>query len=398
MTKTIKVPIGPIHPALKEPTKLTLEVDGETIVDADYHVGYIHRGIEWAGMRQNLVRSIYLAERTCGICAFCHPWSIVQAVEEIGQIEVPERADYIRTITAELERIHSHVLWAGVAAHEIGFDSLMHFTWKVREKVLDTIEAMSGNRITYGMIQYGGVRRDIDPKTVELIRETNQYYLDLMERVEDVFLHDPTISLRANDVGILPKKTALELVAVGPTARASGVNRDVRQDWSYGAYPDLGVKAITSTKGDVKSRVIVRLKELGQSVQILEDCLDQMPKGKIISEPNITKLLFDMQKFEGEAVGRHEAPRGEVFHYVRMAQKEAPIAWKIKAPTYNNVASWPKMLIGEEIADVPLIAASIDPCMSCTDRVTVVKNGKENLLTDQDLHKLSVAKTRRLMK
>ncbi|MFC2175249.1 nickel-dependent hydrogenase large subunit [archaeon] len=396
--KTINVPIGPVHPALKEPTKITVELDGERIVGADYEVGYVHRGVEWAGMRQNLVRTIYLAERTCGICAFCHPWCLVQAVEEIAGLEVPLRADYIRVIMSELERIHSHVLWAGVAAHEIGFDSLMHFTWKVREDVLDTIEMLSGNRITYGILQFGGVRRDVDERMAVRVLHSVNYYRSLVEKLEKVLLGDPTISVRAKGVGVLTKQEALEMVAVGPTARASGVNKDVRQDFGYSAYPELGVKAITTKNGDVSDRIYVRIRELAQSCDILEKCVKQMPKGKIISEPNITKLLFDLQKVEGEAIGRHEAPRGEVFHYLRMEKQEAPVAWKIRAPTYNNLQSWPIILMGEELADVPIIAASIDPCMSCTDRVTVVRGNERSVMTDLDLHKLSVAKTRRLMK
>jgi len=400
MSKTVNIPIGPVHPALKEPVRFTIEVEGEKVVGADYEVGYVHRGIEWAGMRQNPIKTIHLSERICGICAFCHPLCFVQAIEEIGDVEVPERAEYIRVITAELERIHSHMLWAGVAAHEIGFDSILNLTWNIREKVMDIVEYITGNRVTYGMLQIGGVRRNITEKQYPKIREATQYYRELLDKIEDVFLRDPTIRMRSRDVGILTKKRALELCAVGPTTRASGVPKDVRQDFPYIAYPDLDVKAIMPEEpiGDVYDRIFVRIREIGQSADIIEQCLDQMEPGPILAEQNVAKLLADLQNFEGEAVGRAEAPRGEVFHYVRMNKNEAPLSWKARAPTYNNVQTWPDMIVGEELADVPIIVASIDPCVSCTDRVTLIKDGKEEIVTGEQLHKLSVLKTKRVMR
>ena len=351
-------------------------------------------------MRQNPIKTIHLSERICGICAFCHPLCFVQAIEEIGDVEVPERAEYIRVITAELERIHSHMLWAGVAAHEIGFDSILNLTWNIREKVMDIVEYITGNRVTYGMLQIGGVRRNITEKQYPKIREATQYYRELLDKIEDVFLRDPTIRMRSRDVGILTKKRALELCAVGPTARASGVPKDVRQDFPYIAYPDLDVKAIMPEEpiGDVYDRIFVRIREIGQSADIIEQCLDQMEPGPILAEQNVAKLLADLQNFEGEAVGRAEAPRGEVFHYVRMNKNEAPLSWKARAPTYNNVQTWPDMIVGEELADVPIIVASIDPCVSCTDRVTLIKDGKEEIVTGEQLHKLSVLKTKRVMR
>ncbi len=402
------IPVGPVHPALKEPIELDLRVEGERIVGVDVKCSQAHRGIEWLGMnRNNSIQNIYLAERVCGICNVCHPYCMVLAVEEAAGIEVPERADYIRTIVAEMERIHSHLLWAGVAAHEIGFDTVFHYTWALREEIMDAIEYVTGNRVTKGIMMIGGVRRDITKEREERIRKALRYYEEKFEKIEDLVLHDKTIRMRTRNVGILTREDALKLCAVGPVARASGVPKDVRQDYPYGAYADIGVRAILPDQytgeiiGDVYDRIVVRLLEVKQSIQIIHDALDNIPQGDIVAEKNLVKLLSMLKRAEGEGIGRVEAPRGEDIHYVRLRQGEEPfLSWKIRAPTYNNVLPWIPMLLGAEIADVPIVAASTDPCMSCLNRVTVVDESsrKEFTLTKERMHEMSVRKTRRMMR
>ena len=397
------LPIGPIHPALKEPVMFEFEIEGERIVNVDFKVGHVHRGIEWIGTQKNPLQILPIAERICGICNISHPIAFCIAVENAAGIDVPERAQYIRVIVAELERIHSHILWAGVAAHEIGFDSVLFLTWRVREKVLDLIEYLTGNRITKAMFTVGGVRRDITEDQYPKIREALNYYKEMFNKLKHVFLDDKTVMMRSRDCGILTKKEALELCAVGPTARASGVKKDVRVDYAYAAYGDLDIKTVTpdavtgEVKGDVYDRIIVRLLEVAQSVDIIEQCLDNMPSGDLAAEAKPAKLLALLRKAVGEGVGRAEAPRGEVIHYVKLTGEEHPYTWKVRAPTYNNLMPWVPMLMGEQIADIPIVAASTDPCMSCTNRVTAVINGKRDVLTHEYLHKLSVEKTRRLM-
>jgi len=400
------IPIGPIHPALKEPIRLDLTIDGEEIVDVDITVGHVHRGIEWLGMnRNNPIQNIYLAERICGICNICHPFAYIMAVEHAAGITPPERAEYIRVITAELERIHSHLLWAGVAAHEIGFDTVFYLTWRVREEVMDLIEYVTGNRVTKAMFQIGGVRRDITEEQFPRIRQSLNYYLGIFDQLRRVFLEDKTILMRTKNVGILKTEDALKLLTCGPTGRASGVTKDVRQDQAYSAYADLDIKAITpdvltgTVVGDVYDRIIVRLLEVKQSIEIIEQCLEQMPAGPLLAEPKPAKLLNMLKKAEGEGVGRAEAPRGEVIHYVRLeAGRETLATWKVRAPTYVNLVAMPIILKGGQIADVPIAFASIDPCISCTNRVVVVdrKTNKKSLLTDRDLRELSIEKMRKL--
>jgi membrane-bound hydrogenase subunit alpha len=401
---TYHIPVGPIHPALKEPVFFEFEIDGERIVDVDVKLGHVHRGIEWASRKRNPVQILYLAERVCGICSYCHPAAFALAVEDIADIEIPERAEYLRVVQSELERICSHTLWAGVAAHEIGFDSVLFLTWQIREKALDLTEYLTGNRVTKAITMIGGVRRDITKDMLPTTQKGLQYLKDNFEKLRHVFLDDKTFKMRSQGCGILTKDDALKLCAVGPTTRASGVKKDVRVDISYFAYGDLDVSHITpdvltgEVNGDVYDRIIVRLLEVKQSIDLIEQCLDKMPSGDIVAEPKIAKLLNQLKKVNGEGVGRHEAPRGEVIHYVKMDGNDAPFTWKIRAPTYNNILPWIPMLKGEQIADIPIVAASTDPCMSCTNRVGIVKDNKRYELAKEELHRLSVEKTRRLMR
>ncbi|MDO8840737.1 nickel-dependent hydrogenase large subunit [Methanocalculus sp.] len=396
------VPIGPIHPALKEPVQFLFDVEGEVVKKADFAPGQTHRGIEWMGMRRNPVQIIHMTDRICGICGVTHSFAFARAVEQIVDIEVPPHAEYIRVIIAEFERIQSHLLWAGVAAHELGFDTLFYLAWRVREEAMDVIEYITGNRVNYGLIQVGGVRRDITPEQHPTIQKCLDGYRDLLGKMLNLFLHDTTISIRCKDCGLLSFEQALNLCTVGPTARASGVMKDVRFDYPYSAYGDLDITPILPSayggeiNGDVYDRIVVRLLEVAQSIEIIETCLKEMPDGPILWEPKLPKLLSACKKAHGEAVGRHEAPRGECLHYVAMDGHDAPAMWKVKASSYSNLHAWIPMLEGEQLADVPIIVASIDPCLSCTDRVAVIRGTKRDLLTKEDLHRLSVEKTRRI--
>ncbi len=405
---TYTIPVGPIHPALKEPVQLMLEIEGEKVVDTDILMGQVHRSIEWLGMnRNNPVQSLYVAERICGICSTCHPFSLAMAVEQAANITVPDRAEYIRVIAAEMERIHSHILWAGVAAHEIGFDTVFYLTWRAREEIMDLIEYVFGNRVTKAVLQFGGVRRDITAEHLPRIRKSLDYYKSIFEHLRRIFLEDMTVQMRTRNVGILSTEDALKLLTVGPTARASGVPKDVRQDQPYSAYADLNVKAITpdaitgTVVGDVYDRIIVRLLEIKQAVEIIEECIDRMPEGPTMSETKMPRLLKRLSDAAGEGVGRVEAPRGEVIHYVSLEPGQSTLAtWKVRGPTYVNLVCVPTVLKGMQIADVPIAFASLDPCMSCTNRVLITDRatGRTSAVGHEELHRLSVERTRELQR
>jgi NADH-quinone oxidoreductase subunit D len=377
---TIKVPFGPQHPALKEPENFIFEVDGDIVTNVKPRIGYNHRGLEKAFELRTYIQNIYLAERICGICSDAHTTAYVQAVEELLGIEAPPRAKYIRTIIAELERIHSHFLWVGVAAHEIGFDTLFMYLWRDREAVMNLLEMISGNRVHYAMNTIGGVRRDIPAdmipkieKSLDFLEERAKYYANAVQT-------EQTVLKRTVDVGVLAAKDAVDLCAVGPTLRASGVKNDVRADDPYAAYGDVPFDVITHDKGDVFSRLLVRAKELLECVKISRYALEHMPAGMI-------RVKTPMAVPTGEVVSRVEAPRGELIHYIKSNGTTKPERYKVRSPTLGNIPALCKTLMGSHLADVPIILAGIDPCFSCMDRMvfTDVKSNDNWVWTMQEL-------------
>jgi NADH-quinone oxidoreductase subunit D len=381
-----KIPLGPQHPALKEPESFSVALKGERILGVDIRLGYNHRGIEKAAEERTYIQDVYLIERVCGICSHAHSTAFVQAVEEIAGLTVPKRALYIRSIIGELERIHSHFLWLGVAGHEIGFDTLLMYSWRDREVVMDLLAHITGNRVNYGMNAIGGVRRNIDDTQrkeilagVDKLEERTKYYIKLA-------LEETTIINRLSGVGVVSHEDALRLGAVGPTARASGVNRDVRRDDPYAAYADIAFDVITDNHNDVYGRTIVRLKELVESCRMLRQLLDTLPDGPI-------SVRAPRKIPAGEALSRYEGPRGEDVHYVLANGTDKPERVKIRAPTLANVQAVKHMLRDRYLADMPIVIAAIDPCFSCTDRLIAVNHAdshKKEVMKWQDLRQYSI--------
>jgi NADH-quinone oxidoreductase subunit D len=309
---------------------------------------------------------MYLIERICGICSHSHSTTFVQAVEEIAGLTIPPRAGYIRTIVGELERIHSHLLWLGVAGHEIGFDTLLMYTWNDREIVMDLLAELTGNRVNYGINTIGGVRRDITTsetdevlKGVKKLEERAKYYIALAK--EEMMLIK-----RLSGVGVLSRDDALRLGAVGPTARASNVARDVRKDDPYAAYAELDFKVTTDDHNDIYGRTLVRLGELLEAFRLIRTAIERLPEGPIaVKAPRKIPA--------GEAVSRYEAPRGEDVHYVKSNGTDKPERVKVRAPTLANIQTVAFMLEDRYLADLPIVVAAIDPCISCTDRTISVR-------------------------
>ncbi|MDD5423146.1 MAG: nickel-dependent hydrogenase large subunit [Candidatus Omnitrophota bacterium] len=380
------IPIGPQHPMLKEPESFSVTLSGEKIMKFSARLGYNHRGIEKACEERTYVQDVYLTERICGICSHSHSTCFVQAVEEIAKLEVPKRALYIRTLVAELERIHSHLLWLGVAGHEVGFDTLLMYSWRDREIVMDILASLTGNRVNYGLNAIGGVRRDVSAeqikdvlKAVDALEERTKYYIQIATQ-------ETTLINRLSGVGILSPKDAIKLGAVGPTARASGVDRDVRRDDPYAAYADLKFKVITDDHNDVYGRTLVRMGELIESYSMIRQLAKKMPEGPIaVKAPRKIPA--------GEATSRYEAPRGEDVHYVRSNGTDKPDRVKVRAPTLANIQTVAKMLEDRQLADLPIVIAAIDPCFSCTDRVTMVREAdkrSKKLMEWEELHSYSI--------
>ena len=356
------VPIGPYHPALEEPVHAKLYTEGEVIKDAEVFVGYNHRGIEKLATERNAIQTLVLVERVCGICSHSHAMTYAMCVETINGIDVPKRGQYIRVITAELERLHSHFLWLGIACHIIGHDSMFMHIWDERELVMDLLEKMTGNRVNYAMVTIGGARRDIsDDLRRELLAACDKLKAPL-DRIVEIALNDKTIAMRTKGVGLLPREDAIRMGAVGPHARASGVRIDVRKDAPYSSYEDFDFDVPVVDSGDVFARVVVRALECYESIKIIRQALENLPDTPI----NLGNKLIKIQP--GQAVCRHEAPRGQLSHMVVGEGSFNNHRVSIHVPSYKNTPTVPFMLRNNTVADAGLIIASIDPCFSCLDR------------------------------
>ena len=373
--------MGPQHPALEEPESFNLLLEGERVVAATVALGYNHRGMEKAAESRTFVQNIYLLERICGICSHSHSTCYVQTVETLAGLEAPKRAQYLRALVGELERIHSHLLWLGFAGHEIGFMTLFMYAWRDREIVMDILEMLTGNRINYGMNSIGGVRRDITPKQAEDILEAADHLQERTEFYKNVVLQEQLVVIRLSGVGKLTREDGLRFGAVGPVLRASGVKRDIRRDDPSGIYGELDFNVITDEHEDVYGRTVVRVHELLESCKLIRQILRQMPEGPI-------SIKAPARIPPGEAISRYEAPRGEDIHYTRSNGTDKPERVKVRAPTLANLAAITHMIEGGYLADVPIVIAAIDPCFSCTDRAIRVKNtasGQENRLSWEEL-------------
>lgn len=385
------VTIGPFHPLQEEPGHFRLHVDGEIVTKVDINIGYNHRGIEKLCESRNWEQVVFLVERICGICSTSHPIASVQAMEDCGNIEVPERALYIRSIIGELERIHSHLLWAGLAGHFIGYNTVFAWAWKWREPVLDIFEKTTGNRNHYGVMKPGGVWRDIEEQDIPWIFKQLDALEPKIHLLAGAVQDDPVLHARLKGVGILTPEDIRRYSALGPTARGSGVPIDVRRDHPYAAYGKVDWKVITYPTCDIYAKAVVRVLECLESIKIIRQCLQKMPKGEIDSKPTSIP--------PGEGVGHHEAPRGEVFHYCRSDGSNRPARYKARAPTYMNLPTDYTAVVGESITDAALVLAAIDPCYSCTERTGVFHYRTGELLySGKDLLRMSHEKTARLRK
>ena len=395
MGRKTLIPIGPYHPLQEEPELFKLYCDGEIVTDIKWETGYNHRGIEKLSESKTYDQVFFLVERICGICSTSHPFAFANAVEEITGIEITDRAKYIRSVIGELERIHSHLLWVGLAGHFLGYNTVFMWAWKYREPVLDLFEMITGNRNSYAMFKVGGVRRDIENHKIPAIRKEMSVIRKKLDLLTGAVMDDPVIHARTKGVGVLSRQDILDYAAVGPTARASGVDIDVRRDDPYAAYPLVNWKVITAQAGDVFAKAEVRLLEMYESASIIEQCIDALEK---MEEGNVALKINDIPP--GIGTGRAEAPRGEVFHFVVSDGSNSPARHKIRAPSYTNIATFKKSCIGQTIADATISLAAVDPCYCCTERMAAaydVSSG-EKILSANELINISLKRTGEIRK
>jgi NADH-quinone oxidoreductase subunit D len=381
----IRVPVGPQHPAFKEPINFLLSVVGERIIDVKPRLGYNHRGIEKAAETRNYYQNLELVERICGICPVCHSLAFCQGVERLYEIEAPHRAQYIRTIMAELERLHSHSLWIGFLMQILGFETAFMHIWRDRELILNLYESITGNRVHHSLNTLGGVRRDLTTNILSKIAKTMKIFKTRVEHYKSVFCREPSVIKRTRGIGILPVKDSLQRFAVGPVLRSCGVKKDIRRDFPYAAYEDLTFNVITKQGCDVEARLHVRINEMTESLEIIKQCLLQLPSGAI-------KMKIPRRPIIGETLSRVEASRGELFYFILSDGKQQPYRLKVRTPTLANFSSLQKMLENAHLADVPVIISSIDPCISCCERVQIVdrQTGMRKIWNAEDFRRYAL--------
>jgi Ni,Fe-hydrogenase III large subunit/Ni,Fe-hydrogenase III component G len=361
------IPFGPFHPTLDEPAHFRLYVEGEMVRGCEYRGFMVHRGIEKLAESVLSYNDIpMLAERICGICGCVHNVTYAQSVENAVGMKVPPRAEYIRTIMLELERLHSHLLWVGLACHIVGFDTLFMQSFRIREPIMWMAEKISGNRKTYALCVIGGVRWDITPEIKAELRQV----LDKLEsewRVVVVAVSkDKNIQKRTSGIGVTDKTLVKNMGLIGPVARAAGVAIDCRNDHPYAAYGRAEFDVITEQDGDVWSRLLVRAREVFESIKIIRQCLEKM-------EPGPLQLKIEDELPVGQiGLSSVEAPRGESHHFVITGENNRPRRWRVRAPTYQNLQGIPAMIKDQQFADMTISLGSIDPCFSCTDRLETI--------------------------
>jgi len=387
---TTVVPLGPFYPTLEEPAYFRLFLDGERVVGSDYRGFYNHRAVEkLADSELNYNQIPFVAQQICGICGQVHSCAYCQAVEDACGVEVPIRAKYIRSILLELERVHSHLLWVGLAGHILGFDTVLMQLWRIREPVMWLMERVTGNRKHYSSNLIGGVRFDIDNEAADDIRRVLDKVETEFKAVVDAVSVDTTLMARLKGVGPLTEEEARSFAVVGPVARGSNVPIDARVDHPYAAYAELGVNIQVQDGCDSWARTIVRLLELFESIRLVRKALDEIPAGPVMA-------AIDEEMPSGRiGLCSVEAARGEAHHYVCSGDENRPYRWRVRAPTYQNLQAVGCMIEGEQLADVPICIGSYDPCFSCTERVETldVNTNRIKVYTKEDLMALSRRKS-----
>lgn len=367
------LPIGPIHPALKEPIRLKLQTEGERVVKAEIEYGYVHRGIEKIIEGQTWQRGIYLSERVCGICSYEHTQTFAETIENICGVQAPPRAQFLRVITNELDRIQSHLLGNSTFFKSMDHETLFMHVLELREYAMDAIELLTGNRVNMGWNVVGGVKMDADERHFKPILENIAKIEEGFERTRELFAEGPALALRCKGVGVMTKKEAIKGRTVGPIGRGSGIKYDYREDhYTYKDYFDF--KTIWRKEGDNYARTLNRFDEIPESISLIRQAIDNIPKGDI-------RIPVELKS--GYAQWRNEAPRGEVTYTIETNGNLIKHI-SIRTPSIPNMDSCAKYMIRDvaSVSDAISTYASCDPCVACAERVAVTNELGETYLTD----------------
>ncbi len=362
MGKQTVIPFGPQHPVLPEPVHLDLVLEDEKVVTAIPRIGFVHRGLEKLVTKRDYTQFVYITERICGICSFGHSLGYSQCIEQLMGVEVTDRAEYLRSIFHELSRVHSHLLWLGLMADGFGFESLFMHCWRLREDVLDIFEACTGGRVIFSACDVGGFRNDVEDSVLHGMVQTLERIKAEYATIVKAFLDDASVKNRLVGVGYVSAEQAAACSMVGPFGRASGLQVDDRL-MGIGAYGELANFApITSTDGDCYARCYVRCMEVYQSIDIIAELVAKIPGGATMVP------VKGNPEAGARAMCRVEQPRGQAFYYAEGNGSKFLERMRIRTPTSQNLAGLVTAIGGCDLADVPVVVLTIDPCISCTER------------------------------
>ncbi len=363
-TEKFVLNMGPQHPSTHGVFRMVLTLDGETIVDVQPMFGHLHRGIEKLAEQRTYLQTIPFTDRMDYVCSMSNNLAYVLAVEKLAGIEVPERAEYIRVIMAELTRVVNHLVATGFLLNDLGaFFTPVLYCLRERERILDLFEMTSGSRMTCNYMRFGGVRYNLPKEFLPEARELLTVLPHAVREIERLLTGNEILLARTQGVGVLPRELAISYSVTGPLLRASGVEYDVRRAEPYSIYDRFDFEVCTRPEGDCYARFMLRFDEIHQSIRILEQALAQIPDGEVRNETELT-----LRPPEGDAYARIESPKGELGWYLRSEGGISPARWHVRAPTFINLTALPYMLRGWKVADVVVILGSIDIVLGEIDR------------------------------
>jgi Ni,Fe-hydrogenase III large subunit len=368
------IPYGPYHPAFIESNYLKMSIEDERVKKADLKLGFNHRSIVKLMERRDYYKNVFLAERICGICNAHHAQTFSSTVETIAGVQSPKRANLIRTLLCEMERIQSHLLAIGLSGDLMGFRTMFMQGMRIREDAQDALELISGQRVTHGLITIGGVRRDVTPDQANFVLSKIKALKKSVPEFVDQALSNDVLVGRLKNVGVLKYEDATSMGAVGPTARGSGWRIDVRKNSPYAAYEDIDWDIISESSCDCLARLKVKMREVMMSLHIAEQCCDKLKTGNGSIMEKVGELPCK------EAIAKAEPPRGELIYHIASNGTNTPDFVRIRTPSFRNTYVMVQLLQGVWVGDVPAIIGSIDPCFSCTDRVTLLKGGNVEIM------------------
>jgi NADH-quinone oxidoreductase subunit D len=364
-TLDINVNMGPQHPSTHGVFRMVLTVDGERVVDVEPHIGYMHRGAEKLSENMGYRQALGFQDRTDYLAQFMNEQAYCMAVEKLLGVEVPERAEYIRVILCELNRITSHFMFMGAFSADLGiFGTAFTYGFREREYIQDIFEEVSGDRLMYAYFRPGGVAWELPDNFVQRVRDVLPHTEQGISDVDRLMTDNEILAARTRGVGAMSAEDSIDWGLSGPMLRAAGVLWDLRKDCPYSIYDRFEFDIPVGQRGDVYDRYRVRLEEMRQSVRIVRQALDGLPEGPIMAE----KVRARLRAPEGEAYAAVEGARGEYGVYIVSKRGDRPYRLKIRSPSFCNLSALRDMTVGNYVADAVAILGSVDIVLGCVDR------------------------------